>query len=397
MARRPRGEGMVRKRADGRWEGRIVIGHKEDGTPIRKAVLAKTQKELLEKLKIIKEQFDGVDLSEEYNITLKEWLDRWLEEYAKPTLRQSTYLGYRDMIERINQKLGKKAVSRITTAEIQRFYNQLRKNGRLYEDEKMGKSLSASSVRRFHMVLHQALEAAVRANIIPFNPTMGTTIPKLEKTEKNVLNDEQLDIFMNAIKKEPVWYDFFYLELTVGMRLGEISTLKWIDFNEEDKTLHIQRTATRTEEGIATGNTKTSTGNRIVRLPESTYQILMQRKNKVMSEWIFPSLLDTTTHVKPSSAYHRMKMILKENGLPSLRFHDLRHTFATHALKSGVDPKTLSGILGHTNASFTLDTYTHITVDMKRNAADVVTGFMSNIVGDDFKLCQNEEEKATAQ
>ena len=76
-----------------------------------------------------------------------------------------------------------------------------------------------------------------------------------------------------------------------------------------------------------------------------------------------------------------------------MRFHDLRHTFATHALKIGVDPKTLSGILGHTNASFTLDTYTHITVDMKRNAANVVGGFMSNIVGDDFTLCQNVEKK----
>ena len=116
------------------------------------------------------------------------------------------------------------------------------------------------------------------------------------------------------------------------------------------------------------------------------FQVLKNRKTTAVSEWIFPSLLDPSTHVKPSSAYHRLKEILEENNLPSLRFHDLRHTFATHALKNGVDPKTLSGILGHTNASFTLDTYTHLTVDMKRNAADVVTGFMANIVGEEFGL-----------
>lgn len=77
-----------------------------------------------------------------------------------------------------------------------------------------------------------------------------------------------------------------------------------------------------------------------------------------------------------------------------IRFHDLRHTFATHALKNGVDPKTLSGILGHTNASFTLDTYTHITEDMKRNASSVVGGFLTNILGEDLKPWQTDERKA---
>ena len=390
---RPKGDGMVRKRKDGRWESRIVIGHKADGTPIHKSAVAKTQKELLQKIKVIKEQYDGVDLSEECHITLREWFNKWLDEYGAPTLRKSTLMGYKQMAERMCEYLGDKEVSRITTADIQRMYNHLRSNGRMFADSKMGKALAPATVRGYHMFLHEVMDAAERANLVPRNPTSGTTIPKLERTEKTVLTDDQLETFMSAIEKEPVWFDFFYLEITVGMRIGEISTLKWTDFSAKDKTLHIQRTATRTEDGLEVGDTKTSTGNRIVRLPESAYQMLLRRKSDAVTEWIFPSLIDPRTHVSPSSAYHRLKQILKENNLPSMRFHDLRHTFATHALKIGVDPKTLSGILGHTNASFTLDTYTHITVDMKRNAANVVGGFMSNIVGDDFTLCQNVEKK----
>ena len=82
----------------------------------------------------------------------------------------------------------------------------------------------------------------------------------------------------------------------------------------------------------------------------------------------------------PSVPYRRLKELLKQADLPSIRFHDLRHTFATHALTSGVDAKTLAGILGHTNASFTLDTYTHVTKDMQKQAADVMVGFLDQIL-----------------
>ena len=82
----------------------------------------------------------------------------------------------------------------------------------------------------------------------------------------------------------------------------------------------------------------------------------------------------------PSTAYHRLKTLLRYAELPSIRFHDLRHTFATHALTSGVDAKTLAGILGHTNASFTLDTYTHVTTDMQKKASGIVGGFLEEIM-----------------
>lgn len=99
-----------------------------------------------------------------------------------------------------------------------------------------------------------------------------------------------------------------------------------------------------------------------------------------MSEWIFHNPYRPEKHINPHTAYAHLKKSLEKAGLPSIRFHDLRHTFATHALASGVDAKTLSGILGHTNASFTLETYTHVTTDMQKNATNIVGSFIDNLI-----------------
>ena len=142
--------------------------------------------------------------------------------------------------------------------------------------------------------------------------------------------------------------------------------------------------------------TKTSQGRRITRLPPSTVQRLRERKKHAISQWIFPDPLAPEKPVRPSAAYYWMKVLLKEAGLPHIRFHDLRHTFATHALASGVDAKTLSGILGHTKASFTLDTYAHVTGDMQRQAAQVMDTFMTDIFGKELTPWQSGESPAAA-
>ena len=129
------------------------------------------------------------------------------------------------------------------------------------------------------------------------------------------------------------------------------------------------------------GETKTESGARTILLPPSTAEILKQRKKQSYSEWIFHNPTVPELPMNPSSAYRHLKTLLKNAELPLIRFHDLRHTFATHALNSGVDAKTLSGILGHTNASFTLDTYTHITPDMQKAASGIVGGFMEDLLG----------------
>ena len=380
--RRPSGDGMVRKREDGRWEGRIVIGHKESGEPIFRYLSAKTQKELLKKLHQNIEEYRDVDLSENSKMPLGQWLDRWLEEYATPSVRPSTLEGYRGYIDRnIKPYLGDKPVGKVTREDIQKLYRELQKNGRKELHPEYGYQLSSATIRRIHGVFHQAMDAAVQENLIARNPTEGITLPKKKTAPKQILNDSQLERFMEVIREDSVWYDFFYTELTTGLRQGEICGLMWSDFDEAHGTLAIRRTLHVQKGGrLVAGETKTGTGKRTITLPPSTAQLLAQRKKHSYSQWIFPNPLRPEQPASPGSAYNHLKTLLKRAGLPSIRFHDLRHTFATHALASGVDAKTLSGILGHTQASFTLDTYTHVTGDMQKRASEIVGGFMENIM-----------------
>ena len=375
--RRPSGDGMVRQRDDGRWEGRIVVGHKENGAPIFHYMSAKTQKALMEKLHRSIDEYDGAELTEQSRMTLGEWLDIWLEECATPAVRPKTLTGYRRyVINNIQPYLGDKQICKITTADVQSLYRRLQKEGGAD-----GGPLAGTTVRRIHNVLHQALDVAVNRHLIVKNPSNDVTLPKKVTTAKTILNDEQLERFMEAIKADVYWHDFFYLEITTGLRRGELCGLMWTDFDEKKGTITIRRTLHNKEGGgYYVGSTKTGAGRRTIKLPPSTVQLLTERKKKSISRWIFPNPIRPEDPVMPNSGYHRMKMLLEKAGLPNMRFHDLRHTFATHALTSGVDAKTLSGILGHTKTSFTLDTYTHVTGDMHRRASEIVGGFMEDFM-----------------
>ena len=385
--RRPNGDGMVRK-AKGKWEGRIIVGHKDDGSPIFRYVYGKTQKELTEKMHRKQNEFEGVELTEDSKITLGEWLDIWLQKYMQNTIRPSTYDSYKHIVEDyIKPILGNKTIAFITANDIQKMYVKLKNEGRKRYHKTYGKALSDSTIARTHGMLHSALDDAVKEHLIPKNPTTGTNPPKKKKPELQILNEEQLGRFMDAIEKDIIWRDLFYTELTTGLRRGELCGLKWIDFNAEDGSLRISRSVSHDKKGgIVEGETKTGQGKRVILLPISTAEVLKQRKIKSKSEWIFENPLDPSKPVSPNSAYNRMKTILKNTGLPNIRFHDLRHTFATHALTSGVDAKTLSGILGHTNASFTLDTYTHVTTDMQKRASNIVENFVEDMFGKELKL-----------
>ena len=396
--RRPSGDGMVRKRGDGRWEGRIVVGHKQNGEPIFRYVLAKTQKELLDKLHRDLEAFQDVELTEDSRMTLGEWLDRWMEDYGAATLRPNTLRSYEQFIRcYIKPYLGNKIVSRVTRMDIQKLYRKLKHEGRVREHPEHGHELSDTMVLRIHAMLHRCLKDAEAAHVIARNPTDGAVVPKANHRPKQILTKEQMETFLAAVERNEIWRDFFYTELTTGLRCGELCGLTWEDFDSDAGTLKVCRTIHARKGGVLeAGDTKTYTGQRTILLPHSTAQILRERKQSALTQWIFHDPLRPERPVNPSSAYRRLKELLEQAGLPSIRFHDLRHTFATHALASGVDAKTLSGILGHTKTSFTLDTYTRVTGDMHQNAAEIVGNVVTEWLGDELTLWQNEENGATA-
>ena len=396
--RRPSGDGMVRKRDDGRWEGRIVVGHKENGDSIFRYISAPTQKELSAKLRQLTETHKGVDLTEESNIPLSVWLDKWLDKYMTATLRPSTLNGYRRSLElHVKPHLGNKALSKITAADLRSLYRTLQETGRVCPRDGQSPGLSARTVHGIHTTLHHALKTAMEQNLIPSNPAAEVDPPKFIGAPMKVLTEAQLDAFMETIKKDELWHDFFYTAVTTGLRRGEICALRWEDFDTKQGTLHVRHTLHK-EKGkpLTTGDTKTYAGMRKIVLPPSTAQFLRERKKTALTEWMFPNPFEPDQPISPSTVYNRLKALLKEAGLPDIRFHDIRHTFATHALSSGVDAKTLAGILGHTKASFTLDTYTHTTGDMQKRAAEIVGGFLTDYLGEEMKPWQSNESAAAA-
>lgn len=333
--RRPSGDGMVRKREDGRWEGRIVVGHKQNGEPIFRYVLAKNQKELLDKLHRDLEAFQDVELTEDSRMTLGEWLERWMEDYGAATLRPNTLRSYEQFIRcYIKPYLGDKIVSRVTRMDIQKLYRKLKHEGRVHEHPEYGHELSDTMVLRIHAMLHRCLKDAEAAHVIARNPTDGAAVPKANHRPKQILTKEQMDIFLAAVDRNEIWRDFFYTELTTGLRRGEICGLMWQDFDEKAGTLKILRSVNVPKAGeLEIGETKTSQGRRTIRLPPSTVQRLKERRKHAVSQWIFPEPLAPEKPVRPSAAYYWMKRILREAGLPAIRFHDLRHPYVKHTTK----------------------------------------------------------------
>ena len=333
--RRPAGDGMVRKRDDGRWEGRIVIGHRENGEPLFRHVYAKTQKALLDKLHQNIECYRDVELTEDSRMTLGQWLDRWLTEYKAGTVRSGTLEGYRRYIEYyIKPQLGDKQISLISQQDIQRMYRRLKTEGRIHEHPEMGHQLSDSMVRHIHSTLHAALKDAVQAHVIPRNPTEGTTVPKPNYKPKRILTRAELDDFLTVVEQDEVWRDFFQTELMTGLRRGEICGLQWSDFDGNTGTLKVCRTLHSQRKGEYTvGETKTNQGMRTIILPHSVTEILRRRKADAISQWIFPDPVKPEDPIDPNAAYRHMKTLLQRAGLPSIRFHDLRHPYVKHTTK----------------------------------------------------------------
>ena len=371
--RRPSGDGMVRKRGDGRWEGRIVVGHKKNGTPIFQHAYAHTQKELTEKLHQNIERYQDVELTEDSRMTLGEWLDRWLTEYKAGTVRPGTLKSYRCYIAYyIKPQLGDKQVSLVTSQDVQKLYRRLKGNGRVREHPRFGSALLDTTINRLHAIFHQAMEDALHAHIIAKNPTVGATVPKASHAPKRVLTDKELDTFLDAVREDKIWGDFFYVELTTGLRRGELLALRWEDLDIQNRTLSINKSVARQNGKLVLSTPKTPNSIRTVLLPEDTVKLLVEEHERhPANSYLFPS--PRTGETWDPDGFRRLHdRIIKEIGAEHVRFHDMRHTFATLSLKSGVDVRTLSETLGHFSAGFTLSTYVHSTPSMRVQAADTI-------------------------
>ena len=381
--KRANGEGNIRKRSDGRWEGRYTAGYNpQTGKRIIKNVLGKTQAEVKAKLAKALEDSKELDIVRTDEYTVAEWLRLWYELYAEPNVRPTTAASYRRNIElHVIPHIGDIKLNRLTSRELQKFYKDLLENGRLREAQKeKNPGLSNSTVRGIHMMLHNALDRAVRERLILRNPTEDCIIPKLEKKEMKILRPEDIKAYLAAAERRGV-LPMFYLELVSGVRKGEMVALLWDDLDIEQRTISVSKQALSRPGGeIVVNRPKTENSIRAISIPQEAVDLLVEEHQKHPDNpYMFPSP-KTGGMYYPDSVVNLHKKLLRDAGLGHIRFHDLRHTFATMALQNGVDVKTVSAMLGHYDAGFTLRTYTHATRQMHEQAAEKMGSFMTQVM-----------------
>ena len=381
--KRANGEGSIRKRSDGRWEGRYTVGYDENGKVKMKNVLGKTQAEVKEKLKIKLEESKVLDVAKSESYTVGEWAALWFNIYAKPNIRERTADYYnRYITKHIVPCLGDIKLNKLTGRQIQKMYNDLLDHGRERVSQKeKNPGLSGTYVHGVHVMLRNCLNRAVKERLLVRNPADDVIVPKIDKKEMKILPPEQVKAYLKSASARGV-LPLFYLELTSGLRKGEIAALLWSDLNAENCTLSVTKQLVSSRDGeLKITQPKTATSVRLISLPQETVELLREEHSKhPLNIYMFPSPR-TGGMYHPDSIVKLHEKILNDAGIEHLRFHDLRHSFATYALQSGADVKTLSCMLGHYSAGFTLNTYCHATRDMQADAARKIGGFMSAQTG----------------
>ena len=334
--KRANGEGNIRKRKDGRWEGRYTAGYDEKtGKRLIKNVLGKTQAEVKEKLAKAVAEAESVDVRRADEYTLGTWLQTWYELYAKPHLRFSTAEYYRRGIElHITPRIGDIPLKKLTGRNLQWLYKDLQEHGRLREAQK-GKQpgLSDSTIRGIHTMLHNALDRAVKERLIVRNPADDCIPPKIPKHEMKILPPEQIKSYLTAADQRGV-LPMFYLELISGLRKGELVALQWSDLDIENKMISVSKQAGRNNAGEPDiTRPKTENSIRKISIPQDAVDLLVAEHQKHPSNpWMFPSP-KTGEMYHPDSVVNIHKKILKDTGLEHLRFHDLRHPYVKHTTK----------------------------------------------------------------
>lgn len=320
--RRGNGEGSIRKRKDGRWEGRYTSGHDPaTGKQIFKNVLGKSQAEVREKLqKAIAEL--GCENTPTSEYTVSEWLKVWYANYIRPNIRPTTRSLYESHIQNhIEPYIGKIKLTALATLDIQKMYNQLLSGGRMKTNHaKTGPGLSNRTVRAIHMLVHACLEKAVDDGLIPRNLTDGCKIPPKDRKEMKTIPPSQIRQFLDEAERAGC-LAMFYLELTSGLRKGELLALTRADLDEPNLTLTVNNQVVRIGGALQVSTPKTANSIRKIILPKQTVDLLLTEHEKHPdSPYLFPSLV-TGGMLDPAATARKMKRVLKRAGIAEIIFN----------------------------------------------------------------------------
>ena len=335
MARkRKNGQGTVRLRSDGRWEGRHIVGYDENGKAKQKSVLAKTKAECVEKLKKLQEEYTEVaPFKVKPDMRFGDWMNYWYENHCKPSIRPTTQKGYEEWIYvHAIPGLGHIPLNKLTQADCQKFLNEMKANGRKTHRDTKGPEMAERSVRSCYHVIRMALDRAVKDGLIKKNPVLGVKLPPPEPKEMKVLSKEEIQRFLIQAKAEGM-YELFLLELTTGLRRGEILALTWDDLNFETGELHISKQVTPVGGKNIISEPKTKAAFRTIILPPVMVGLLREYRKEVFSPLMFPSRIKPNQPIDPSYVRKRLQQILERADCKKVRFHDLRHPYVKHTTK----------------------------------------------------------------
>ena len=359
-----RRQGQIIPRGDHRWMVRIFLGL--DPETRRRRYLSRTLRGSFRSAQHylnarLAECDQGRELAGE-DLTLNQYLDRWLELAAQPKLRAKSYCDYQALVGRhIRPPLGERGLLSLTPLDIQGVVREMHASG-----------LSARTVQYAHAVLHAALEQAVCWRLIQKNPARGVALPKLNRREIHVLNPDEARRFLDHALATRYGV-LFALALTTGLRPSEYLALRWSDIDLEKKTVMVVRTLVKGS-GWSFSPTKRPSSRRLVKLETWVASQLRQlvALDTETPDLDAPRLIFKTRRGRPMNSDYlarEFKRLLREAGLKPMRLYDLRHTAATLAVAAGVPAKVVSEQLGHASSAFTLDVYAHVLPHMQSEAA----------------------------
>lgn len=368
MGRRANNEGTICQRKDGRWCAAITMPNGK-----RKWFYGKEQRDVLSKLTEARSLLQRNMLPEPSRITFGQWLDSWLVNHSKIENRPKTYENYEMFVcVHIKPDLGDILLQRLTTSDIQRFYNRKLKSGRA--DGKKG-GLSPRSIHIMHNIINQALKQALLEGKVYRNTVVGCTLPPQKKKEAVVFTPEQQSKFVEAAENDRLGAAFLLL-LATGMRRGEVLGLHWDDVDLEKGTIYIHQQLLQVKRDgkyvLELLEPKSAKSNRVIPINEETVDLLKHHKSQQEADSDLVFCTEDGKPLHPSNFNRAFKKLLKDNKLPKVKLHTLRHTFATRAFEEGVDPKIVQEILGHAQESTTRGIYTHVLDRLKKEAMDKI-------------------------
>lgn len=380
MAKRGNGEGSIGKYKNG-WRAKIMIGYNDDGKPVRKEFFGKTRKEAQNKLDEYKKQLNSDIIPADDKIILAEWYYTWLWDFRKKDLKPKSFQRYEGIYRNyiVGSEIGKIKLVDLRTIHLQKYYNKL-----LEVDNK-----PASTIRSLNTKLKTCLTEAEKQGYIQKNWCKLVTLPKDNNSkEVNILTQEEQALFVKAIENHPLEI-LFLLDLGTGLRLGELLGLKWGDINFKEENLKVSRTIQRVTEIDKNGNRtskiieqtpKTKNAIRTIPIPHDIFLKLKVHRKKQLEEkllagelyydndYVFCNELGYPMDDKKPG--RNLKSILKKLGINPIKFHALRHTYATRLFEANVNPKTVQVLMGHYDISMTMDIYTHVMENQKIEAVE---------------------------